>query len=70
MKRHTCIICKSKRNENYMINVFGNSWACEFDKKYRHISKPCYCHRDIVIMKKMILLKNDLKILSVSNFLN
>jgi len=53
-----------------MINVFGNSWACEYNRRYRHIIKPCYCHEDISIMKKIILLKNDLEILSVTNFLN
>ena len=61
-KRHTCIICKRKRNESRMINVFSNSWACE---KYKHLGN-CYCHSDIYIMKKIISLESELKILNLS----
>jgi hypothetical protein len=45
-KRHTCIICKSKRNESKMINVFGSSWAC----KYKSYAYYCSDHPDIDIM--------------------
>jgi len=43
MKRHTCIICKRKRNEMYMENVFYNSWAC----KDKYNFKYCYCNKEI-----------------------
>ena len=61
-KRHTCIICKRKRNESYMVNVFSSSWACEKSKYFGN----CYCHSDIYIMKKIILLNSELKILNLS----
>lgn len=35
MKRHTCIICGSKRYENSMKNVFLNSWACSIPLSYK-----------------------------------
>lgn len=34
MKRHTCIICGSKRYKSNMKNVFLNSWACIKTKYY------------------------------------
>lgn len=60
-KRHTCIICKRKRYERNMKNVFGSSWACT-DKYY---FQTCYVHNDIYLAKKII---EDIKKLTVLSY--
>ena len=64
-KRHTCIICKAKRNESRMINVFGNSWACKI-YGYQYY---CEDHSDIDIMIEIRRLVRSLKVLKVANLL-
>ncbi len=57
-KRHVCVICKRKRYEASMVNVFRSSWAC--------ISEPnsffyqCSIHSDIAKARQMILLLDSL----------
>lgn len=46
MKRHTCIICGSKRYESKMTNVFLNSWACS-SPKYYFQRMVCSDHKEI-----------------------
>ncbi len=43
--RHTCIICKRKREHKFMENVFGSSWACSM--KFHWIGETCNQHSDI-----------------------
>ena len=47
--RHTCIICKRKREEKFMQNVFGASWACCFI--YHWVGGTCENHPDIERIK-------------------
>lgn len=63
MKRHTCIICGSKRKEEYMENVFVNSWAC---KRRRFTLRACWLHPDIDILKQILELKKKLALLNLS----
>ena len=63
MKRHTCIICKRKRNEIYMKNVFKSSWAC---KDSYHFS-VCSDHTDIRVIIKIFDLLKTLKHLNVKH---
>ena len=64
-KRHTCIICKSKRYEINMNNVFGNSWAC-VKPRYYFSDSTCFYHGDIKLFIKIIEDVKKLKILKLS----
>jgi len=68
MKRHTCIICGSKRYEHLMTNVFKHSWACS-NPKYYFQSTYCCNHPDIIIIKNIINESKKLKKLSLRNYL-
>ena len=61
-KRHTCIICKKKRYEPLMLNVFGQSWACGIEG---FTNPACSDHGDIETMKEIQGLSVTLKILNV-----
>ena len=52
-KRHTCVICGAKRNEEFMVNVFKSSWACKSVLGYS-FATPCYCHSDIDISRQIL----------------
>lgn len=66
MKRHTCIICGSKRVEHKMENVFLNSWACKRDYTNMGRFRNCYCHKDIDILKQILELQKKLSLLNLS----
>ena len=68
MKRHTCIICKKKRYEVYMTNVFGNSWACSSNVWYRYTGYLCVDHPDIRFVQTILTMKDRLEVLSLKNF--
>lgn len=69
-KRHTCIICKKKRNQSKMNKVFKNSWACK-DPLYYFSSMPsCSEHTDIVKVKKIIEDLEKLEILTINHIKN
>ena len=52
--RHTCIICKRKRNEIFMKKVLSSSWVCT-DAYY---FKVCSDNEEIRIAEKI---RDDLK---------
>jgi hypothetical protein len=66
-KRHTCIICGSKRNEFYMENVFNDSWACSKPKRgWRYVSSVCSDHSDIRLAKELIEKSKELKEIKIT----
>jgi hypothetical protein len=70
MKRHTCIICKTKCYDDRMVNVFGKSWACESHPKYHGLVNPCYCNEDIYIARQILDLSKQLKHISLKHLVN
>ncbi len=68
-KRHTCIICGSKRYGAKMLNVFGLSWACKYSLKQNAEPIDCHNHPDITVIKKMIKLKAKLTKLKTTNYI-
>ena len=68
-KRHTCIICKKKRYEENMKNVFLNSWACSVNIYMSYLDYMCYEHNDIRLVKKILELKSQLKVVSLNNYI-
>ena len=67
MKRHTCIICKRKRNEFYMKKVLINSWACnDTYSSYRGFNfSPCCDNKEIRIAENIIGELKEFKYLNV-----
>lgn len=53
MKRHTCIICKRKRYEMYMKNVFYNSWACKDKYFFQYCCDNKEIHEAKIIIDKL-----------------
>jgi hypothetical protein len=51
MGRHTCIICKRKREGKFMENVFSSNWACSM--VYHWVGETCNENKDIERMKKI-----------------
>ncbi len=65
MKRHTCVICKKKRNSNKMIKI-ANHWACNclIDNSYRGIQySKCYEHSDFDLLSDINSLKDKMELL-------
>ncbi len=65
MKRHTCVICKKKRNENKMIKIAGH-WACNciIDNSYRGMQyAKCYEHSDFDLLSDINSLKDKMTLL-------
>lgn len=63
-KRHTCIICKSKRYEVYMIST-GAGWACR-DSIFRSFDYGCESHSDIEKIIRIHELVSQLEVLNGS----
>ncbi len=66
MKRHTCVVCKKKRNSNKMVKI-ANHWACNciIDNSYRGIQySKCYEHSDFDLLSDINSLKDKMKLLS------
>lgn len=53
MKRHTCIICKRKRNETNMKKVFHSSWACTDKYYFQYCCDNKEIYEAIAIIKKL-----------------
>lgn len=68
MKRHTCIICGSKRYENSMKNVFLNSWACSIPLSYqRWTYRVCADHIEIIEAIKVIKIVSNWEKISLKH---
>ncbi len=66
MKRHTCVICKKKRNSDKMVKVSG-LWACDclIDSTYASVQySKCSEHYDFAILSKIKSLKNKMTLIS------
>jgi hypothetical protein len=68
-KRHTCIICGSKRYEHHMKKVFGNSWACKNNYHYSHFNYFSLCcdNREIQEAIKVIEMVSKWKHISLKH---
>lgn len=64
--RHTCIICGKKRNELFMKNVFGSSWACTKTNSYLYI-KTCVDSSEILTALEIIQKLKTLKRIKLSH---
>ncbi len=65
MKRHTCVICKKKRNSDKMIKI-ANHWACNclIDNSYRGIQySKCCEHSDFDLLSDINSLKDKMELL-------
>ncbi len=65
MKRHTCVICKKKRNSNKMVKI-ANHWACNciIDNSYRGIQySKCCEHSDFDLLSDINSLKDKMELL-------
>ncbi len=66
MKRHTCVICKKKRNSNKMVKI-ANHWACNclIDKSYRGIQySKCCEHSDFDLLSDINSIKDKMELLN------
>ncbi len=65
MKRHTCVICKKKRNSDKMVKI-ANHWACNclIDNSYRGIQySKCCEHSDFDLLSDINSLKDKMELL-------
>ncbi len=65
MKRHTCVICKKKRNSNKMVKI-ANHWACNciIDNSYRGVQySKCCEHSDFDLLSDINSLKDKMELL-------
>ncbi len=65
MKRHTCVVCKKKRNSNKMVKI-ANHWACNciIDNSYRGIQySKCCEHSDFDLLSDINSLKDKMELL-------
>ncbi len=65
MKRHTCVICKKKRNSNKMVKI-ANHWACNciIDNSYRGIQySKCCEHSDFDLLSDINSIKDKMTLL-------
>ncbi len=65
MKRHTCVICKKKRNSNKMVKI-ANHWACNclIDNSYRGIQySKCCEHSDFDLLSDINSLKDKMELI-------
>ncbi len=65
MKRHTCVICKKKRNSNKMVKI-ANHWACNclIDNSYRGIQySKCCEHSDFDLLSDINSIKDKMALL-------
>ncbi len=65
MKRHTCVICKKKRNSNKMVKI-ANHWACNclIDNSYRGIQySKCCEHSDFDLLSDINSIKAKMTLL-------
>ncbi len=65
MKRHTCVICKKKRNSNKMVKIKSH-WACNclIDNSYRGIQySKCCEHSDFDLLSDIHSLKDKMELL-------
>ncbi len=65
MKRHTCVICKKKRNSNKMVKI-ANHWACNclIDNSYRGIQySKCCEHSDFDLLSDINSIKGKMALL-------
>jgi hypothetical protein len=58
MKRYTCIICKRKRYEQNMKNVFGNSWACTDKYMFQYCCDNKEIYEARIIIEKLKTFKH------------
>ncbi len=66
MKRHTCVVCKKKRNSNKMVKI-ANHWACNciIDNSYRGMQYAKCCeHSDFDLLSDINSLKDKMELLS------
>ncbi len=65
MERHTCVICKKKRNSNKMVKI-ANHWACNclIDNSYRGIQySKCCEHSDFDLLSDINSIKAKMALL-------